>query len=49
MMSFYTPARLLGIFLLPALYAAVKIAAGILVLHFGKRYAKKVIEEENCE
>lgn len=45
-MSAYTPV-VLRIFLLPALYAAIKIAAGVLVLHFGKRYAKKAIEEEN--
>jgi|GEM_PF-2595919 len=48
MMSAYTPV-VLRFFLLPALYAAVKIAAGILVLHFGKRYAKKVIAEEKRE
>jgi hypothetical protein len=35
-----------AILLIPALYAAVKIAAGILVLHYGKRYADKVREEE---
>ena len=35
-----------GILLFPALYAAVKIAAGVLVLHFGKRYVKKRMEEE---
>ena len=34
------------ILLIPVLYAAVKIAAGILVLHYGKRYAEKVKQEE---
>ena len=34
------------IFLIPALYAAVKIAAGVLVLHFGKRYVKKKMGEK---
>ena len=34
-------------FLIPLLYAALKIAAGVLVLHFGKRYADKVKEEEH--
>ena len=29
-----------------ALYAAVKIAAGVLVLHFGKRYVQKKLKEE---
>ena len=29
----------------PTLYAAIKIAAGILVLHFGKKYAQKYKEE----
>ena len=37
----------MGTFLLiPALYAVLKITAGALVLHYGKRYAKKVEEEE---
>ena len=36
----------MGILLFPALYAAVKIAAGVLVLHFGKRYVQKRMEEE---
>ena len=36
----------MGILLFPALYAAVKIGAGVLVLHFGKRYVKKRMEEE---
>lgn len=35
-----------GILLFPALYAAVKIAAGVLVLHFGKRYVQKKLREE---
>ena len=36
----------MGILLFPALYAAVKIAAGVLVLHFGKRYVKKKMGEK---
>ena len=32
--------------LLPLLYAAVKIVAGILILKCGKRYADKVRAEE---
>jgi len=32
--------------LLPLIYAAVKIVAGILVLRYGKRYADKVKAEE---
>ena len=36
----------MGILLFPALYAAVKIAAGVLVLHFGKRYVQKKLREE---
>jgi len=32
--------------LLPLIYAAVKIVAGILVLKYGKRYADKVRAEE---
>ena len=35
-----------GILLFPALYAAVKIAAGVLSLHFGKRYVQKKLKEE---
>lgn len=35
-----------GILLFPALYAAVKIAAGVLVLYFGKRYVRKKMGEE---
>ena len=35
-----------GILLFPALYAAVKIAAGVLVLRFGKRYVRKSMEEK---
>ena len=34
------------IFLIPVLYAVLKIAAGILVLRYGKRYAEKVEREE---
>lgn len=30
----------------PAVYAVIKIAAGVLVLKYGKRYADKVKEEE---
>ena len=33
-------------FLLPLIYAAVKIVAGVLVLKYGKRYAEKVKEED---
>lgn len=36
----------MGILLFPALYAAVKIAAGVLVLHFGKQYIKKKMGEK---
>ena len=36
----------MGILLFPALYAAVKIVAGVLVLYFGKRYVKKRMEEK---
>lgn len=32
--------------LIPVLYAGLKIAAGILVLRYGKRYADKVKEKE---
>lgn len=32
--------------LIPMLYAGLKIAAGILVLRYGKRYADKVKEKE---
>ena len=35
-----------GVLLFPALYAAVKIAAGGLVLYFGKRHVQKKREEE---
>ena len=34
------------ILLIPVLYAALKIAAGVLVLRYGKRYADKVKREE---
>lgn len=37
----------LSILLLPVLYAAVKIVAGVLVLKYGKRYADKVLEERH--
>lgn len=44
-MSVFGPS--VGTFLLiPVLYAAVKIVAGVLVLKYGKRYADKVKEEE---
>ena len=36
----------LPMMLLPLIYAAVKIVAGILVLRYGKRYADKVKAEE---
>ncbi len=36
----------MGVLLFPALYAAVKIAAGVLVLYFGKRYVRKRMEEK---
>ena len=32
--------------LIPVLYAALKIVAGVLVLRYGKRYAEKVKREE---
>ena len=32
--------------LIPVLYAGLKIAAGILVLRYGKQYADKVKEKE---
>lgn len=35
-----------GVLLFPALYAAVKIAGGVLVLYFGKRHVQKKREEE---
>lgn len=34
------------ILLIPVLYAALKIVAGVLVLRYGKRYADKVKREE---
>ena len=34
------------ILLIPVLYAALKIVAGILVLRYGKRYADKVKRED---
>lgn len=34
------------IFLIPVLYAVLKIVAGVLVLRYGKRYAEKVEREE---
>ena len=33
-------------FLIPVLYAGLKIVAGVLILHYGKRYADKVKEKE---
>ena len=36
----------MGVLLFPALYAAVKIAAGVLVLYFGKRYVRKRVEKK---
>ena len=35
----------LGVLLFPALYAAVKIAAGVLVLPLGTRYVRTRVEE----
>lgn len=49
MSTYELPMRLMGVFLIPVLYAAVKIAAGILILHFGKKYAKKAGEEREHE
>ena len=34
-------------FLIPVLYAGLKIVAGVLILHYGKRYADKVKEEQD--
>lgn len=34
--------------LIPVLYAGLKIAAGILVLRYGKRYADKIKEQEEA-
>lgn len=31
----------------PVLYAGLKIVAGVLILHYGKRYADKVKEEQD--
>ena len=36
-----------GVLWLPALYGIIKVVAGVLVLHFGKQYAKRGEEEEN--
>lgn len=36
------PVIVLQAFLVPTLYAVLKIAAGVLVLHYGKRYADQV-------
>lgn len=39
----------MGTFLMiPVLYAGLKIVAGALVLHYGKRYAEKVKREEEA-
>ena len=39
----------MGTFLLiPVLYAGLKIVAGVLVLHYGKRYAEKEKREEKA-
>lgn len=40
------PVVMLQAMLVPALYAVIKIVAGILVLKYGKRYADRVKEEE---
>ena len=34
-------------FLIPVLYGGLKIVAGVLMLHYGKRYAAKVKEEQD--
>ena len=34
--------------LIPVLYAALKIVAGVLGRHYGKRYAEKVKREEEA-
>ena len=34
-------------FLIPVLYAGLKIVAGVLILHYGKRCADKVKEEQD--
>ena len=34
------------ILLIPVLYAALKIVAGVLILRYGRRYAEKVKREE---
>ena len=34
-----------GVIWFPVLYGVLKIAAGLLVVHYGKRYAKRVREE----
>ena len=36
-----------ALFLIPVLYAGLKIVAGVLILHYGKRYADKVKEEQD--
>ena len=33
--------------LIPVLYAGLNIVAGVLILHYGKRYADKVKEEQD--
>lgn len=40
------PVIVLQALLAPTLYAVLKIVAGVLVLHYGKRYADQVKEEE---
>lgn len=38
--------RVGALLLIPVLYALLKIAAGVLILHYGKRYADRVKEDE---
>ena len=45
-MSLSGTGMVMGILWLPLLYGALKIIAGILVLHYGKRYADQIKEEE---
>ncbi len=38
--------RVGALLLIPVLYAILKIAAGALILHYGKQYADRVKEDE---
>lgn len=40
------PLMVLQALLFPALYAVLKIAAGLLIVHYGKRYAERIKNEE---